>query len=233
MHTSCITEAERYEKTAAKPKKVKRNPQQEWMDIVETCTSTAPSHLRDYMITMSSLDNIPRNQKKFINFASNSLGLRGSNKRIVDEIWNHLREERERRIAEKEKNAQIEKEKKQQLENEKKQQQEKSIPVTKSEEKKVSKSQKLEDSIDTKKVKKIAKKTLKKAPKQSMKIKKLRKMIRKEMGLPDTADKQLKSILIETVDDTLLESLSRHFPLAIPKSIPHLNRGLSSPSWLR
>ncbi len=163
------------------------------MDIVETCTSSAPSRLRDHMITMSSLDNIPRNQKKFINFASNSLGLRGSNKGIVDEIWNHLKKERERRIAEKEKNEQIEKEKKEQLE--------KSIPVTKSEEKKISrdsKSQTSGDSIDIKKVRKIAKKSLKKAPKQSMKMKKLRKMIRKEMGLPDTADKQLKSILIET-----------------------------------
>ena len=85
-----MTEAERYEGAAAKPKKTKRNPQQEWMDIVETCTSSAPAHLRHYMQTMSSLDNIPRQEKKFVNFASNSLGLRGSNKKVVDEIWSHL-----------------------------------------------------------------------------------------------------------------------------------------------
>ena len=41
LHTSCISEAERYEKTGAKPKKTKRNPQQEWMDIVETCAPSA------------------------------------------------------------------------------------------------------------------------------------------------------------------------------------------------
>ena len=189
-----MTEAERYEGAAAKPKKTKRNPQQEWMDIVETCTSSAPAHLRHYMQTMSSLDNIPRQEKKFVNFASNSLGLRGSNKKVVDEIWSHLRQERERRMAEKAKNEQIEKEKKKE--------QEKSVPVTKSEEKEVpsisSDSQTSEDSIDTKKVKKITKKTLKKAPKQSMKMKKLRKIIRKEMGLPDAAEKRLKSILIDT-----------------------------------
>ncbi len=184
-----MTEAERYEGAAAKPKKTKRNPQQEWMDIVETCTASAPSHLCHYMQTMSSLDNIPRQEKKFVNFASNSLGLRGSNKKVVDEIWSHLRQERERRLAEKAKNEQIEKEKKKE--------QEKSVPVTKSEEKDVTKSEE-KDSIDTKKVKKITKKTLKKAPKQSMKMKKLRKIIRKELGLPDAAEKRLKSILIET-----------------------------------
>ena len=186
MHTSCITEAERYEKSAAKPKKTKRDPQQEWMDIVEACTSSAPSHLRDHMLTMSSLDNIPRNEKKFVNFASNSLGLRGSNKRIVDEIWSYLRQERERRITEKEKNALIEKEKKEALE--------KSIAATKSAENVT------DVSIDTKQVKKIARKALKKASNQSMAIKKLRKTIIKEMGLPKTAKKRLKSILIETAN---------------------------------
>lgn len=186
MHTSCITEAERYEKSAAKPKKTKRDPQQEWMDIVEACTSSAPSHLRDHMLTMSSLDNIPRNEKKFVNFASNSLGLRGSNKRIVDEIWSYLRQERERRITEKEKNALIEKEKKEALE--------KSIAATKSAENVT------DVSIDTKQVKKIARKALKKASNQSMAIKKLRKTIIKEMGLPKSAKKRLKSILIETAN---------------------------------
>lgn len=196
MHTSCITEAERYEKTAAKPKKTKRNPQQEWMDIVETCTASAPAHLKNYMLTMSSLDNIPRNEKKFINFASNSLGLRGSNKSVVDEIWNHLRQERERRIAEKQKNDLIEKEKKEA--------QKKQAPaVTKSEQKDDSSTSSSDSStkdvcIDKKQVKKLTKKALKKASNQSLAIKKLRKIIKKEMGLPKTAKKQLKSILIET-----------------------------------
>jgi len=203
LHTSCITEAERYEKTAAKPKKTKRNPQEEWMDIVETCTSSAPSHLRHHMQTMSSLDNIPRNEKKFVNFASNSLGLRGSNKKIVDEIWSHLRQEKERRMAGKQKNDLIEKEKKEAQEKEKKEAQEKSAKAKKSEEKDDSSTSSCDSSshdvsIDKKQVKKITKKTLKKAPNKSLAIKKLRKMIKKEMGLPKSAKKRLKSILLET-----------------------------------
>ena len=193
LHTSCITEAERYEKTVAKPKKAKRNPQQEWMDIVETCASSAPSHLRDHMLTMSSLDNIPRKEKQFVNFASNSLHLRGSNKKIVDEIWSDLRRERERRIAEKEKKEMIEREK-QQL-------REKTVPNTKSEENKVCNScnsNSNDVSIDVKKVKKITKKTLKKAPNRSIRMKELRKILQKEMGLPKGAKKRLKLILIQT-----------------------------------
>lgn len=203
LHTSCITEAERYEKTAAKPKKTKRNPQQEWMDIVEACASSAPSHLRDHMLTMSSLDNIPRKEKQFVNFASNSLRLHGSNKAVVSEIWSLLRGERERRIAEKEKKELLEKEKKEQekKEKEKQQQREKTEPVTKPEEKQSPSScngNKNDDSISAKKVKKIAKKTLEKAPKKSMRIKELRKIIKREMGLPKSAKKQLKLLLLET-----------------------------------
>lgn len=201
MHTSCISEAERYEKTGAKPKKTKRNPQQEWMDIVETCAPTAPSHLRDHMLTMSSLDNVPRKEKQFVNFASNSLHLRGSNKNIVGEIWSHLRQEKERRIAEKEKIELIEKDEKELLEKEKQKLREKPSPSTKSEEKKVPSScnsNTLDVSIDTKKVKKITKKTLKKAPNKSMRMKDLRKIIKREMDLPESAKKRLKLILLET-----------------------------------
>lgn len=201
LHTSCISEAERYEKTGAKPKKTKRNPQQEWMDIVETCAPTAPSHLRDHMLTMSSLDNVPRKEKQFVNFASNSLHLRGSNKNIVGEIWSHLRQEKERRIAEKEKIELIEKDEKELLEKEKQKLREKPSPSTKSEEKKVPSScnsNTLDVSIDTKKVKKITKKTLKKAPNKSMRMKDLRKIIKREMDLPESAKKRLKLILLET-----------------------------------
>ena len=72
------------------------------MDIVVHCSSNPPAHLRSYMNTMSELDNIPRNEKKFVNFASNSLQLRGSNIKIVEEIWNLLKLEQGKRIAAKE-----------------------------------------------------------------------------------------------------------------------------------
>jgi cell growth-regulating nucleolar protein len=194
LHTSCISEAERYEKSGAKPKKTKRNPQQEWMDIVETCVPSAPSHLRDHMLTMSQLDNVPRQEKKFVNFASNSLHLRGSNRNIVSEIWSHLRKEKEKRIAEKEKKELIEKEKQEQKE--------KLIASTKPKEKNGPSSSCDNNtnnaSIDAKKVKKITKKTLKKAPNKSMRMKDLRKIIKREMDLPESAKKRLKLILLET-----------------------------------
>jgi len=95
------------------------------MDIVETCASAPPSHLRHHFNTMITLDNIPRKEKQFVNFASNSLQLRGHNKKIVDEIWTCLKQEREKRIAEKEIQQKAEKEKRELAEKEKQQQNEK------------------------------------------------------------------------------------------------------------
>ena len=207
MHTSCVTEAERYEKTAAKPKKTKRNPQQEWMDIVETCASSAPSHLRDHMLTMSSLDNVPRKEKQFVNFASNSLHLRGSNKTIVAEIWSHLKRERERRLKEKEEQNLLEKKRKESNEQQQKEQQQQqkvqgSSRPNNTPEGKDSlgncKSGTQDVTIDTKMVKKITKKTLKNTRNQSMRTKQLRKIIKRDMSLPKSAKKRLKAILLET-----------------------------------
>mmetsp|Transcript_3439 Transcript_3439/g.3873 ORF Transcript_3439/g.3873 Transcript_3439/m.3873 type:complete len:252 (+) Transcript_3439:98-853(+) len=186
-HTSCISEAERYEKKLAKPKK--RNPQEDWMLLIENCASHAPSHLRHYISTMSSLDNIPRKEKQFVNFASNSLQLRGSNKKIVDEIWNFLKQEREKCIAEKQKQAQqVVKEKEEVVVVVSDTIQDASTDYDKS----------TSSIIDVKKVNKITKKTLKKAPNKSMLMKELRKLVGKKLGLPKSAKKQLKMILLET-----------------------------------
>ena len=143
---------------------------------------------------MASLDNIPRKEKQFVNFASNSLQLRGYNKKIVDEIWICLRQEREKRIAEREKLQLAEKEKREQ--------EEKEVSDAKSEEKdheKISNNDH-DQKIDAKKVKKITKKTLKKAPNRSMRIKDLRRVLGKELGLPESAKKCLKMVLLETAN---------------------------------
>eukprot|EP00536_Pseudo-nitzschia_multiseries_P005301 jgi/Psemu1/238392/estExt_Genewise1.C_980006 len=200
QHTSCMTEAERYEKSVYQKPKKKRNPQEEWMNIVETCASSAPGHLRNHFNTMTSLDNIPRQEKKFVNFASNSLQLRGHNKKVVEEIWNCLKQEREKRIAERDKQQQAEKEKKELEEKKKEEQQQKEKQASKSKEGKESSnsSDDKDVSIDPKEVKKITKKTLKKAEGKSMGVKALRKTIWKEMALPKSAKKRLKTILLET-----------------------------------
>jgi len=211
-HTSCITEAERYEipRDAKRNNNKKRNPQQEWMDVVGTCAAAAPAHLREAMTAMATLDNIPRKPKPFANFASNSLRPWGSDKRIVDEIWGHLQEERLKRIARKEsekkqadeatnnrrkEDEEAAREKQQQREDDDGKSTDVEAPVG---EPRVSSSALSDESIDAKRVKKIAKKALKKAPNRSMKLKALRKILNREMGLPKSARKRLKSALLES-----------------------------------
>eukprot|EP00934_Nitzschia_sp_Nitz4_P004171 Nitzschia sp. Nitz4//scaffold20_size174350//160042//170970//NITZ4_002134-RA/size174350-augustus-gene-0.39-mRNA-1//1//CDS//3329541905//4161//frame0 len=206
QHTSCITEAERYEGKLAKP--AKRNPQQEWMDVVMHCTETAPSHLKHYVQTMAGLDNIPRKEKQFRNFTSNSLNLRGkSGGDIVGEIWNVLKQEREKR-----------QEAKQAARNESKQTKsveaptpakdtddgsddEDEAPKAKtSSHKKAQKATEDSADIDKKSVHKAMTKALKKAPKQSMKLKELRRLVEGKLGLPSSAKKQLKKVLMDAAN---------------------------------
>jgi cell growth-regulating nucleolar protein len=191
-HTSCISEAERYEgKLAKKPKK--RNPQQEWTDLVEACVDTAPGHLKSYMRTMAGLDNIPRKEKQFRNFTANSLSLRGSNESIVGEIWNVLKTEREKRQKEREKQQ------KEQKERDEKAKEVREIDTAKKLEEKSSagepSAQSGEVNLDPKTVHKAMKKALKKAPNKSMKLKELRKLLGEKLGLPRSANKRLKKLL--------------------------------------
>jgi len=202
-HTSCMTEAERYEGKLFKASK-KRNPQEEWMDIVTVCVSTAPDSLKSYLRTMSSLDNIPRKEKQFRNFTSNSLNLRGRNEAIVGQIWSLLKSERERRQAAKEGMQQEQKQKKEEEEKKKQMQEDESKKIkslTNSDDEKVEISPKKEtnqkNAIDPKKLKKAMKKALKKAPNRSMKIKELRKVLGDQLGLPKSARKKLKALLLE------------------------------------
>lgn len=195
-----MTEAERYEGKSAK-KSQKRNPQQEWMDIVTTSVKNAPGHLTSYLQIMAGLDNIPRKEKQFRNFTANSLNLRGRNEAVVGEIWNLLKNEREKRQAEKEKQQQ------QQSKNEKEENNELGKGVANTEDELLEKTQPNEQSkgnestgdvsskIDPKVVQKAMKKALKKAPNQSMKTKELRKLLGVKLGVPKSAEKRLKQLL--------------------------------------
>uniref|UniRef100_A0A7S0CKI2 Zinc finger C2H2 LYAR-type domain-containing protein n=1 Tax=Proboscia inermis TaxID=420281 RepID=A0A7S0CKI2_9STRA len=100
-HTSCVTEAERYEKTvyrgvrkgesggANSGKKGKRKPQEEWNALLHIATTSAPLKIKHLMEQLCELDNVPRKEKQFRNFTINSLGLRGQDG-IVGEVWAHL-----------------------------------------------------------------------------------------------------------------------------------------------
>jgi hypothetical protein len=94
-----MTEAERYEKKGPSAKSVgKVTPQQHWMNSIASAVDSAPAHLRNYVQTMSQLDNVPRKEKQFRNFTANSLNLRGNQRdAIVSDIWTLLQAEREKR----------------------------------------------------------------------------------------------------------------------------------------
>uniref|UniRef100_A0A7S3HA97 Zinc finger C2H2 LYAR-type domain-containing protein n=1 Tax=Spumella elongata TaxID=89044 RepID=A0A7S3HA97_9STRA len=90
-HITCVSEAEKYEKTLYKAKAVKLNPQYAWNAQIETATSkaeTAPAIVRPYLQRLGELNNVPRNKKKFINFAKNSLRLYSDN--VLEALWNYL-----------------------------------------------------------------------------------------------------------------------------------------------
>lgn len=90
-HTTCVSEAEKYEKTLYKPKAGKANPQDAWNDLIQTAcsnASTAPQIVKPYLQRVGELNNVPRNKKKFLNFAKNSLRLYSDN--VLEALWTYL-----------------------------------------------------------------------------------------------------------------------------------------------
>ena len=199
-----MTEAERYEGKLAKPKSQKRNPQQEWMDLVIEAVDNAPDHLKSYMRAMSGLDNIPRKEKQFRNFTSNSLNLRGANESIVGEIWCVLSAERGRRQSEKEKQQKEEKSIQEKMEqkgaetNNRLGENSQSRKESQQENPQATSKSKIELDIDPKAMQKAMKKALKKAPNRSMKLKELRKHLGEKLGLSKKAKKHLMKLLETT-----------------------------------
>ena len=186
------------------------------MDIVESCVDTAPPHLRNYIQTMVGLGNVPRKEKQFRNFTSNSLNLRGKNEAVVGQIWDVLQAEREKRQKSNEKVKQQQQQQQQELE-------QKTEPAEKQETRndlRVEESTKVSDEdidaddgvrvknagkasaeneskIDVKKVKKAMKKALKKAPNRCMKVKEMRKFLLEQFDLPSSAKKRLKEMVLK------------------------------------
>lgn len=114
QHTSCITEAERYEKSVYKgPKSIpnsngkkngaKLNPQDQWTNLIvyaaEHYNGDSPTLLKLFQ-QLSSYTNVPRKEKQFRNFTINSLNLKDygkstANSELVGEMWNYLSKLRE------------------------------------------------------------------------------------------------------------------------------------------
>jgi cell growth-regulating nucleolar protein len=98
-----VSEAEKYEKTLYKAKvATKLNPQEAWTALIEEAASRseeAPKHIRDNVLRLNDLGNVPRNKNKFINFVKNSMKMYNTN--LIEEIWNFLEKLKEQKNLEK------------------------------------------------------------------------------------------------------------------------------------
>ncbi|KAL7494275.1 hypothetical protein ACHAWT_002976 [Skeletonema menzelii] len=223
-HTSCISEAERYEKTIFRGnrklddsgtghrqqhKGKKLTPQEAWQQTIEIAAESAPSSIKSHMDQLASLDNVPRKEKQFRNFTVNSLRLKGPNaEKIKDDIWKHLSKVREDEKQKKEE-AQKKQQSSQQAAKDKKKEDAEPTSIS-DDDKSSSKNAKEEESSSSsssmpseKQVTKAVKKALKKAPNKSLKFKALRKTVQETLVIKtknDSAKKEWKKLLKQCVD---------------------------------
>ena len=83
-HVTCISEAEKYQKTAFRAKPAKRDPQAEWCAVIEKAAA-APGPHRSLLATLTGYPNAPRKLKPFISFAKNSLKVH--NEKLLTELF--------------------------------------------------------------------------------------------------------------------------------------------------
>lgn len=222
-HTSCISEAERYEKSIYRGsrkldesgtghrqqhKGKKLTPQEAWQQTIQAAAESAPSSIKSYMDQLAMLDNVPRKEKQFRNFTVNSLKLKGANaERTKDEIWKHLSKVREDEKQKKEEDQTKQQPSQQSAKNSKKEDE----PTSISDDDKSSKEDTQEKESPSsspsmpseKEVAKAVKKALKKAPNKSLKFKTLRKTVQESLVIKtksDSAKKEWKKLLKQCVD---------------------------------
>ncbi len=210
-HTSCITEAERYEKSVYRGgnKKTKRNPQEAWNELIANASSTAPACIQSHLKMLASLDNVPRKPKQFRNFTANSLNLRGRQaNHIVVAMWDHLSMLRDKEQEAKRKEEDEQRRIKEEREREENKHSETEEP-TKAQEPPENDKKKLTDcngakdlNVSSKKVKKAMKKVLKKAPARSMKLKALRKAVQKHLDCGDSGRVKIKKLIGQELVDS-------------------------------
>lgn len=199
-HVSCVSEAERYEKTVYKgnKKNSKKNPQEAWKDLITEASDYAPPALQAYMQRLAELDNVPRKEKPFRNWAANSLSLRGKQTTIVESLWKFLSELRAKDQASRN-----------MADNDEKRGNVGSLVVNQIDDVSKTEREKIEttsapgvcDSTDlsSKSIRKTLKKVLKKAPNRSMKIKALRTAIEVQLGIKKTMRKKLKALFSQEI----------------------------------
>ncbi|GAX14967.1 hypothetical protein FisN_12Lu401 [Fistulifera solaris] len=165
------------------------------MELIRDSIATAPGHLKHYLETMAGLDNVPRKEKQFRNFTTNSLNL-SKNKgaeNIVSGIWSHLKGLREKQLAERAE-AQAKVKKGEDLVDTKSVEDDPIEEKVTSDDGKSSKGK-----LDAKTVKKAMKKVLKKSKDRSMTEKRLRKAVQEHLGLSKDSKSDIKALVKTTV----------------------------------
>ncbi|CAK4068514.1 unnamed protein product [Aphanomyces euteiches] len=92
QHTSCISEAQKYEGALYQgpkgSKQAKKNPQERWMDLIQSTTAPDPK-VNQALQRIAGYDNVPRKKPKFLNFLRNSVGVTG----VEEKLWAFLEAE--------------------------------------------------------------------------------------------------------------------------------------------
>mmetsp|Transcript_19531 Transcript_19531/g.41030 ORF Transcript_19531/g.41030 Transcript_19531/m.41030 type:complete len:291 (+) Transcript_19531:176-1048(+) len=226
-HTSCISEAERYEKTVyrgvrkldqhgnqTRPQMNKKlTPQEAWNQTIITATESAPPSLKSYMDQLCVHENVPRKEKQFRNFTVNSLRLKGAEgERVKDEIWKLLVKVRDDLKKEREEEETRRKTQSNSLaknvssdEADKQETTPKVTSVSESSDnesaKKIPKDETTALSLPSdKEIMKAAKKALKKAKDNKLKLKSLRKQVQESLLLKSDSKKIFKKALKKCVE---------------------------------
>ncbi|KAL9188445.1 hypothetical protein ACHAXT_006823 [Thalassiosira profunda] len=211
-HTTCISEAERYEKTIYRGARKlddsgtghrqhqhngkKLTPQEKWNQTIQIAAETSPPGLKSYMNQLAMQEN----EKQFRNFAANSLRLKGPNgeKKAIGEIWALLfkarEEEKQKQLAEEEAKKKAQEAKTPKISNKSK-----AASVSSDDNNSDESSPKLPSE---KQVTKAIKKVLKQAPKKQMKFKALRKRVQESLAFKadKSGKKKWKKLVQQCVD---------------------------------
>lgn len=93
-HTSCISEAEKYEGACFNGNKTSNtkaiNVQEKWIAAVQSVVCSDPK-LKSFVTQIQSYDNVPRKKAKFLNFLKNSINVR--NPGTAEQLWKVLEAE--------------------------------------------------------------------------------------------------------------------------------------------
>lgn len=90
-HTSCISEAQKYEGSLYREKSKagggkKLSAQERWVEVVQQARAPAgDAKLQGVLSRVASYDNVPRKRAKFVNFMKNSVA--SADAATVDRVW--------------------------------------------------------------------------------------------------------------------------------------------------